>query len=68
MQADHSTFLKGGSLALTDALVALQSDETVRGWFPEAFVEVYLAHKRGEIAVVKGLTDKQKCARYALVY
>lgn len=54
--------------SLTDALVAFQSDETVRGWFPEAFVEVYLAHKRGEIAVVEGLTDKQKCARYALVY
>ena len=54
--------------SLAEALDRLERDETVRSWFPDGFVEVYLAHKRGEIAMLEGMDAAAVCAAYAAVY
>jgi len=54
--------------SLDDALGRLDADATVRSWFPERFVDVYIAHKRGEIAALDGKTEDEICAAYAEAY
>lgn len=54
--------------SLADALSRLEGDATVRSWFPDKFVEVYLAHKRGEMAFLEGMTEDNICAAYANAY
>lgn len=54
--------------SLADALDRLEADEAVRSWFPGPFVDVYLAHKRGEIAALEGKDEAAVCAAYAAVY
>jgi glutamine synthetase len=54
--------------SLKEALDKLEADKTVRTWFPDKFVDVYLAHKRGEIAALAGKTDEEMCAAYAAAY
>ena len=44
------------------------SNRTVRSWFPQPFVDIYLAHKRGELAAIKDLTQDQVFDAYANAY
>ncbi|MDO6588516.1 glutamine synthetase family protein [Salipiger sp. 1_MG-2023] len=54
--------------SLGKALEALRSSEAARGWFGDGFVDLYVAHKQGELAQLEGLDWPAKCARYAEVY
>ena len=54
--------------SLADALDRLEASEAVSTWFPRELVEVFVAHKRGELAVVEGLPPDELRARYAGVY
>ncbi|WP_319486642.1 glutamine synthetase family protein [uncultured Cohaesibacter sp.] len=53
---------------LEAALERLDKNETVRSWFPAEFVDVYLAHKKGELACLEGMDTAARCAAYATVY
>jgi glutamine synthetase len=55
-----------GSLAA--ALDELASSEDVRGWFPEGFPAIYLAHKQKEIASLEGRDEPAVCHAYQAVY
>lgn len=54
--------------SLEDALERLEADATVRSWFPEGFVEIYLAHKREEIRFVQTKSEDEIYALYAQTY
>jgi glutamine synthetase len=54
--------------SLTVALAALESDDVARSWWPPRLLDVYLKHKRGEIALLDGLSEEEQARRYALVY
>jgi glutamine synthetase len=54
--------------SLEDALDCLAADPVVRGWFAPEFVDVYIAHKRGELAGLAGMSQPEVCARYESVY
>ncbi|MCT8972985.1 glutamine synthetase family protein [Microbaculum marinisediminis] len=54
--------------SLDDAIARLDADTTVRSWFPEKLVDVYVAHKRGEMAFLKGKTEDEICAAYSGAY
>ncbi len=54
--------------SLETALDAFEADKVVRGWFPETFPLVYLAHKRAEITHVEGKTVLERYDAYARVY
>lgn len=53
---------------LEDALALLAQNDVVRSWFQEPFIDVYLKHKRGELAHVKGLSPAEVCTAYEAVY
>lgn len=53
---------------LEQALSRLEQNETVRGWFAPVFSEVYLAHKRGELAELEGRESEARCRAYLKVY
>ena len=53
---------------LQEALDAFAENAAVRGWFPEGFAEVYVAHKNAEIEYVKDLNEADLLAAYADVY
>ena len=53
---------------LETALESFASDSTVTGWFPEGFADVYLRHKKGEIAFLEGKTEAEICAAYEEAY
>ncbi|MEM7566296.1 MAG: glutamine synthetase family protein [Pseudomonadota bacterium] len=50
------------------ALDALAGDAGFRGAFPEATTGIYIAHKRGEIAHVEGMSPAERFAAYAGTY
>jgi glutamine synthetase len=54
--------------SLAEALAALEADELASGWWPPQLLDVYLKHKRGEIALLEGLSEEEQAGRYALVY
>lgn len=54
--------------SLEAALSLLEGNETVRSWFPEGFTEIYLAHKRGELAFLKDKPMEDVLSAYAAVY
>ena len=54
--------------SLQQALAALESSTVVRSWFGDAFVDLYIAHKYGELEQLEGLDWQQKCNRYRDVY
>jgi glutamine synthetase len=54
--------------SLTAALAALEADDVARSWWPPRLLDVYLKHKRGEIALLEGLSEEEQARRYALVY
>ncbi len=53
---------------LEEALEHLGSDQLVRSWFPDGFVDVYLAHKLGELRFLKGKDVEEVFAAYENVY
>lgn len=53
---------------LPAALTRFAENETVTGWFPEGFAEVYIAHKRGELAWLDDKDTAARCAAYGTVY
>jgi glutamine synthetase len=54
--------------SLAEALAAFEGDAAVRSWFPPGFADLYLAHKRGEIAFLEGRDDAGVCAAYLEAY
>jgi len=50
------------------ALETLERDETVRAWFDEPFVEVYLKHKRGELEYLADKSPQEIHRAYERVY
>ena len=54
--------------SLEAALARLEGDETVAGWLEDPFLEVYLKHKRGEMAALDGKDALEVCAAYERVY
>ncbi|MEM6739721.1 MAG: glutamine synthetase family protein [Pseudomonadota bacterium] len=50
------------------ALDALEADRGLRVGFPGRMVDIYAAHKRGEIAHVAGMSEAERFAAYAAVY
>jgi glutamine synthetase len=53
---------------LSAALIALDADEEVKGWFTPAFLETFRGVKTKEIATAQGLVGEELCARYRAVY
>ncbi|MEO0681620.1 MAG: glutamine synthetase family protein [Pseudomonadota bacterium] len=54
--------------SLAEALDRFAAAPAVRGWFPAAFSEVFLAHKAGEIAALGDASAEARCAAYEAVY
>jgi len=54
--------------SLAEALDRLEADSVVRSWFPEGLIDIYLAHKRNEIAYLADRSEADICAAYAEVY
>jgi len=54
--------------SLDAALDALEADQVAQSWFPPLLLEVYLRHKRGELASLEGVSEDERAARYALAY
>jgi glutamine synthetase len=54
--------------SLSEALVALESDETAMGWLGPVLGPAYLMHKRGEIAMANGIGLDELCQTYAKIY
>ncbi len=53
---------------LEEALDALAASDAAKTWMGESFHGAYLLHKRGEAALMAGLTEAEQCARYAETY
>ncbi|APX25170.1 Glutamine synthetase, catalytic domain [Salipiger profundus] len=53
---------------LAEALERFAANATVTGWFPEGFAEVYLAHKKGELAWLRDMDTAARCAAYGTTY
>ena len=54
--------------SLTVALAALECGRCGEELVAAAAARVYLKHKRGEIALLEGLSEEEQARRYALVY
>ena len=54
--------------SLAAALACFESNDTVTNWFPAGFADVYLRHKRGEIAFLGERDTEAICAAYEEVY
>ncbi|WP_308445977.1 glutamine synthetase family protein [Ruegeria spongiae] len=54
--------------SLSDSLTLLNRSKAVRSWFGDEFVNLYVAHKQGEILQLDGLDWAEKCDRYKDVY
>lgn len=54
--------------SLPEALDRAAADPNVAKWFSPAFVDVYVKHKRGEIAFLEGRDQAEICAAYEEVY
>ena len=53
---------------LEQALDALEASKAARAWMGGTFHDAYLEHKRGEAAMMAGLTEAEQCDRYADTY
>ncbi len=53
---------------LEAALASFGGNETVTGWFPPAFTEIYVKHKQGEMAYLSKMTEKEIYAAYGSAY
>ena len=50
------------------ALAALEDGRSGEELVAAPALDVYLKHKRGEIALLEGLSEEEQARRYALVY
>ena len=53
---------------LETALERFAGNDTVTGWLPDGFAELYRAHKASEIAHVAEMDVTAQCAAYARTY
>lgn len=53
---------------LDEALGRFAENSTVTGWFPEGFADVYVKHKKGEMAFLEGRDQADVCGLYEQVY
>jgi len=53
---------------LSEALDRLERSDAVASWFGELFQDVYVKHKRGELAFLDGKTFEEACRLYEQVY
>jgi len=54
--------------SLEQALDRLEQDETVRSWFRDPFIDIYLKHKRGELAYLADKSPDEIYSAYERVY
>lgn len=54
--------------SLGEALERMMANETVRGWFPAGFCEVYRDHKLGELKFLGDRDAVAQCEAYEAVY
>lgn len=54
--------------SLADALDALRNDATVRGWFPDAFIDSFFGVRAAERAQLGERTPEQICELYRTLY
>ena len=54
--------------SLAEAVERFAADATVAGWFPAGFADVYVKHKRGEMAFLEGKSSEEVCRLYEEVY
>lgn len=54
--------------SLEEALQRLEDDAKTRALFPEKLIDVYLAHKRHEVELMKELGESRVCDLYAEAY
>lgn len=68
----HETLADRGFIRLPETLQAaldcFAANDTVRGWFPTSFANVYLAHKASEIAHVANMDVSEQCRAYEATY
>jgi len=65
---EQSQIARALPTSLTDALKAFGADVEVRSWFSDDLIASYLGIRTAEMKRMEGLTDEEKCARYADVY
>jgi len=69
---DKTTLTERGYLrlpqSLEEALCRFEDNNTVTGWFPDGFSDVYTAHKRYEIAYLGDADMDARCIAYSDVY
>ena len=53
---------------LQSALALLDNERLMRSWFPEEFIDVFLAHKAGEVAFLQGRDTADVRRLYAEAY
>lgn len=54
--------------SLPEALERFHANPVVTGWFPQGFADLYLQHKKGEIAFLADRDQSAVCAAYEEVY
>ncbi len=54
--------------SLPEALELMEKSAAVRSWFGDLFLDVYIKHKRGEMAFLEGRTVEEMCRLYEQVY
>lgn len=54
--------------SLSEAIERMMANETVRGWFPAGFCEVYRDHKLGELKFLGDRSVLEQCKAYEAVY
>ena len=53
---------------LGQAIERFEANDTVTGWFPPRFADIYAKHKRGEIEFLKDKSEAEVCAAYEDAY
>ncbi len=53
---------------LEEALARFEASEAIGRWTNDEFRQVYLDHKRGELAFLEGMDDEERLAAYGRVY
>ena len=54
--------------SMDEALERFEGNAIARRWFPGDFAAVYVAHKRGELAFLEGMSEAERCSAYESVY
>lgn len=54
--------------SLPAALECFDANETVKGWFPKGFADIYVKHKQCEMRHLENLSEEEVCLAYERVY